>query len=95
MADQPHLTFIRRPKQYSARPRDERRSAALRGVGRFRWDVDRGGQSTFGGRDVNRDAAVAEILEGDPDPREYPASLIQPENGPTWMLDRAAASELT
>ena len=37
---------------------------------------------------------VAEILEGDPDPREYPASLIQPENGPTWMLDRAAASAL-
>jgi 6-phosphogluconolactonase len=38
---------------------------------------------------------VAEILEGDPDPREYPASLIQPENGPTWMLDRAVASGLT
>jgi 6-phosphogluconolactonase len=38
---------------------------------------------------------VAEILEGNPDPREFPASLIQPENGPTWMLDRAAASGLT
>jgi 6-phosphogluconolactonase len=38
---------------------------------------------------------VAEILEGDPDPREYPASLIHPENGPVWMLDRAAASDLT
>jgi 6-phosphogluconolactonase len=38
---------------------------------------------------------VAEILEGNPDPREYPASLIQPANGPTWMLDRAAASGLT
>jgi 6-phosphogluconolactonase len=38
---------------------------------------------------------VAEILEGDPDPREYPASLIQPANGPTWMLDRAAASGIT
>ncbi len=38
---------------------------------------------------------VAEILEGDPDPREYPASLIQPENEPVWMLDRAAASDLT
>jgi 6-phosphogluconolactonase len=38
---------------------------------------------------------VAEILEGDPDPREYPASLIQPANGPTWMLDHAAASGLT
>jgi 6-phosphogluconolactonase len=39
-------------------------------------------------------APVAEILQGDPDPRQYPASLIQPENGPTWMLDRAAASGL-
>jgi 6-phosphogluconolactonase len=38
---------------------------------------------------------VAEILEGNPDPREYPASLIQPEGGPAWMLDRPAASELT
>src|SRR5215213_11632312 len=38
---------------------------------------------------------VAKILEGDPDPREYPASLIQPANGPTWMLDRAAASGIT
>jgi 6-phosphogluconolactonase len=38
--------------------------------------------------------ALAEILEGDPDPREYPASLIQPQDGPTWMLDEAAASGL-
>jgi 6-phosphogluconolactonase len=43
----------------------------------------------------NKAAPVAEILEGNPDPREYPASLIQPENGPTWMVDRAAASDLT
>ena len=38
---------------------------------------------------------VAEILEGNPDPREYPASLIHPQGGPTWMLDQAAASDLT
>jgi 6-phosphogluconolactonase len=38
---------------------------------------------------------VAEILEGNPDPREYPASLIQPQDGPAWMLDEAAASALT
>jgi 6-phosphogluconolactonase len=38
---------------------------------------------------------MAEILEGDPGPREYPASLIQPEGGPQWMLDRAAASGLS
>ena len=36
--------------------------------------------------------AEAEILEGDPDPREYPASLIQPQGGPEWMLDQPAAS---
>jgi 6-phosphogluconolactonase len=38
--------------------------------------------------------ALAEILEDDPDPREYPASLIQPQGGSTWMLDRSAASLL-
>jgi 6-phosphogluconolactonase/glucosamine-6-phosphate isomerase/deaminase len=38
---------------------------------------------------------VAEILEGTPDPRQYPATLIQPQGGPEWMLDRPAASELT
>jgi 6-phosphogluconolactonase len=45
--------------------------------------------------DEGKAEPVAKILKGDPDPREYPASLIQPENGPTWMLDRAAASGLT
>ena len=39
--------------------------------------------------------ALAHILGGDADPRAYPASLIQPQAGPTWMLDRAAASGLT
>ena len=38
--------------------------------------------------------ALKEILEGDADPREYPAKLIQPSGGPTWMVDRAAASLL-
>ena len=38
---------------------------------------------------------VAEILAGAPDPREYPASLIQPQDGPVWMLDRPAASGLS
>jgi len=35
--------------------------------------------------------ALKEILEGDADPREYPARLIQPPGEPDWMLDRAAA----
>lgn len=38
--------------------------------------------------------ALKEILEGDADPREYPAKLIQPSGGPVWMVDRAAASLL-
>ena len=38
--------------------------------------------------------ALAEILEGDADPREYPAKLVRPPGGPIWMVDRAAASAL-
>jgi 6-phosphogluconolactonase len=38
---------------------------------------------------------LKEILESDADPRTYPARLIQPQGGPEWMLDRAAASALT
>ena len=38
--------------------------------------------------------ALEEILEGDPDPRAYPATLVRPRNGPTWMVDRAAATRL-
>src|SRR5215207_383198 len=39
--------------------------------------------------------AVREILEGDADPRAYPAKLIHPPDGPEWMLDRSAASLLS
>ena len=38
--------------------------------------------------------ALAEILEGDADPRAYPAKLVRPSGGPTWMVDRAAARSL-
>jgi 6-phosphogluconolactonase len=39
--------------------------------------------------------ALEEILEGDADPRGYPAKFIRPEGGdPTWMVDRAAAGSL-
>ena len=37
---------------------------------------------------------LAEILEGDADPREYPAKLVRPPGGPIWMVDHAAASAL-
>jgi 6-phosphogluconolactonase len=40
--------------------------------------------------------ALKEVLEGDADPRAYPAKLVRPESGDlTWMVDRAAARSLT
>lgn len=38
--------------------------------------------------------ALREILEGDADPRKYPAKLVRPPGGPAWMVDLAAASML-
>jgi 6-phosphogluconolactonase len=38
--------------------------------------------------------ALAEILEGDADPRKYPAKLIRPRGETTWFLDHRAASRL-
>jgi 6-phosphogluconolactonase len=39
--------------------------------------------------------ALKQILEGDADPRAYPAKFIRPEGGDlTWMVDRAATSLL-
>jgi 6-phosphogluconolactonase len=39
--------------------------------------------------------ALREVLEGDADPRAYPAKFIRPEGGDlTWMVDRAAAGSL-
>jgi 6-phosphogluconolactonase len=40
--------------------------------------------------------ALKETLEGDADPRGYPAKFIHPEGGDlTWMVDRAAAKRLS
>ena len=39
--------------------------------------------------------ALKQILEGDADPRAYPAMLVRPEDGElTWMVDAASASSL-
>jgi 6-phosphogluconolactonase len=38
--------------------------------------------------------AIEKILENDPDPRAYPASLIQPAGELEWVLDQSAASLL-
>jgi 6-phosphogluconolactonase len=43
----------------------------------------------------NKAEALRKILEGDADPRAYPAKLIQRSGGPEWMLDRSAASLLS
>jgi 6-phosphogluconolactonase len=43
----------------------------------------------------NKAEALREILEGDADPRGYPAKFVRPEDGDlTWMVDRAAANSL-
>ena len=39
--------------------------------------------------------ALKETLEGDADPRVYPAKLVQPPGGPKWMVDQSAASLLS
>ena len=39
--------------------------------------------------------ALREILEGDADPRAYPAKLVQPPGGPEWLIDQSAASLLS
>ena len=38
--------------------------------------------------------ALKEVLEGDAHPRDYPAKLVRPPDGPDWFVDRAAASLL-
>lgn len=38
--------------------------------------------------------ALKEILEGDASARDYPAKLIQPEDGAIWLVDRDAAAGL-
>ena len=38
--------------------------------------------------------ALQQILEGDGSPQTYPAKLVQLADGPTWMVDRAAARSL-
>ncbi|SRR5579875_147605 len=40
--------------------------------------------------------AVKQVLQGPSDPERYPAQLVKPRNGQiVWLIDRAAASQLT
>jgi 6-phosphogluconolactonase len=43
----------------------------------------------------NKAEALRKILEGDADPRVYPAKLVQPSRGRKWMVDQSAASLLS
>lgn len=48
---------------------------------------------TFG---ANKAPALYEVLEGNPNPEQYPSQLIQPQHGEVhWLVDEAAASRLT
>ncbi len=40
----------------------------------------------------NKARALKEVLEGDADPRAYPAKFIRPDGELAWMVDRAAAA---
>jgi 6-phosphogluconolactonase len=44
---------------------------------------------------ANKAAAVRQILQGPPDPDQYPGQYVKPHNGEVvWLLDHAAASAL-
>ncbi|GHO95557.1 6-phosphogluconolactonase [Reticulibacter mediterranei] len=44
---------------------------------------------------ADKEEAVQAVLEGDHQPDEYPAQIVQPSQGEvTWMLDTAAAAKL-
>jgi 6-phosphogluconolactonase len=44
---------------------------------------------------TDKEEAVQAVLEGDHQPDEYPAQIVQPSQGEvTWMLDTAAAAAL-
>ncbi len=45
---------------------------------------------------ANKAAAVKRVIEGDDDPERVPAHLVSPSDGVViWMMDRAAASQLS
>jgi 6-phosphogluconolactonase len=57
--------------------------------------INAGGAIAFLVAGEDKAAALKEVLEGDADPRAYPAKFIRPGSGAlTWMLDKGAASSL-
>jgi 6-phosphogluconolactonase len=54
--------------------------------------INAGGVIAFLVAGEDKAEALKEVLEGDADPRAYPAKFVRPENGDLiWMVDRAAA----
>ncbi|MEO0646590.1 MAG: 6-phosphogluconolactonase [Cyanobacteria bacterium J06650_10] len=40
----------------------------------------------------NKQSALSQVFSADAAPKAYPSKLIQPENGPHWLLDAAAGA---
>ena len=40
----------------------------------------------------NKQSALSQVFSADADPKAYPSKLIQPENGPHWLLAAAAGA---
>ena len=54
--------------------------------------INAGGVIAFLVAGEDKAEALKEVLEGDADPRAYPAKFVRPENGDLiWMVDQAAA----
>jgi 6-phosphogluconolactonase len=54
--------------------------------------INAGGVVAFLVAGEDKAEALKEVLEGDADPRAYPAKFVRPENGDLiWMVDREAA----
>ena len=54
--------------------------------------INAGGVIAFLVAGEDKAEALKEVLEGDADPRAYPAKFVRPENGDLiWMVDREAA----
>jgi 6-phosphogluconolactonase len=43
----------------------------------------------------DKSEALQQILEGDGSPQTYPAKLVQPADGPNWMIDKEASLRLS
>ncbi len=52
--------------------------------------INRGKKVIFLVAGENKQQALSQVFSSKADPKEYPSKLIQPTNGPHWLLDTAA-----